>query len=122
MTRTAISPRLAISIFLNGTDSKQSLPVLHRLPVHNEFAFDDAAGFGFDLVHQLHALDNAKHLTGLYAFADAHEGRGLGRGGLVKGSDDGGLDQDEVGVVRLLAFLLGRFDSGRRGGWGGGAG
>src|ERR1035438_2943773 len=104
MTRTAISPRLAMRIFLNGTDGKQSLPVLHRLPVHDQLALDDAAGFGLDLIHQLHALDNAEDLAGLHAFADADEGWGLGRGGLVEGSDDGGLDQDEVGVVRLLAL------------------
>ncbi len=29
-------------IFLNRTDGKQSLPVLHRLPVHDQLAFDDA--------------------------------------------------------------------------------
>src|ERR1035441_10300973 len=118
MTRTAISPRLAMSIFLNGTDGIQSLPVLHRLPVHDQLAFDNAAGLGLDLVHQLHALDNAEHLAGLHAFAYPDEGWGFGRGSLVEGSDDGGLDQDERGVVRLLALLLGRFHGGVRGGWG----
>ena len=45
MTRTAISPRLAMRIFLNRTDGKQRLPVLHRLAVHHQLAFDDAGGF-----------------------------------------------------------------------------
>src|ERR1035438_2261789 len=91
MTRTAISPRLAMRIFLNRTDGKQSLPVLHRLPVHDQLALDDATGFGLDLVHQLHAFDDAEHLAGLHAFADAYEGRGLGRGGFVEGSETSGI-------------------------------
>src|SRR5215475_521880 len=88
MTRTAISPRLAIRIFLNRTDGKQSLPVLDRLPVHHQFAFDDPADLGFDLIHQLHALDDAEHLADLDALADAYECRRVGSGRFVKGADD----------------------------------
>src|ERR1039458_4941845 len=120
MTRTAISPRLAMRIFLNRTDGKQSLPVLHRLPVHDQFTFDDFAGFALDLVHQFHALDDAEHLAGLYALADADERRGIGRGGFVERSDDRRLDQHQVGVVWLLALLPGRFSGEVRGGRGGG--
>src|SRR5215831_14561617 len=91
ITRTAISPRLAIRIFLNGADGKESLPVLHRLSVEHELAFDDAGGFRLDLVHQLHALDNAKDLAGLHAVADGYKGRGSGRRTLVESADDGRL-------------------------------
>src|SRR5881394_286735 len=88
MTRTAISPRLAMRIFLYRTDGKQSLPVLHRLSVHHQLAFHDPADFGFDLVHQLHAFDDAKDLAGLDALTHLDERAGLGGGGLVKGADD----------------------------------
>src|SRR3989475_6105482 len=66
MTRRAISPRLATRIFLNGTDGKQRLPVLHRLPVHDQLAFHHAGHFGLDLVHELHGFDDAKYLAGLH--------------------------------------------------------
>src|SRR5580700_2690456 len=102
MTRTAISPRLAIRILLNRTDGKQSLPVLHRLPVHDQLALDDAGGLGFDLVHELHGLDDAENLAGLDALAYAHEGWRSRRRGLVEGTHDGRLDQNEVGVGGLL--------------------
>src|SRR5947209_16464872 len=88
MTRTAISPRLAMRIFLNRTDGKQSLPVLHRLPVEDELALDDTGGLGFDLIHELHRFDDAQHFAGLYALADAHERRGIGRRAFVEGADD----------------------------------
>src|SRR5262249_40609785 len=105
MTRTAISPRLAMRIFLYRTDGKQSLPLLYRLSVHDELTFHNAADFGLDLVHELHALDDAQHLTGLYAFTGAHKGGGVRSGGLVERTDDGALHQHQVGINRgLLGF------------------
>src|SRR5215813_15317949 len=113
MTRTAISPRLAMRTFLYRTDGKQSLPVLHRLPVHHEFAFHNAADLGFDLVHQLHALDDAQHLAGLDAFTGAHERGSVRSGGLVERADDGALHMHDVGIGRGL-FGFGGFRRGRR--------
>src|SRR5579872_3844739 len=63
--RTAISPRLATRIFLNGPDGKQGLPVLDRLAIPDQLAFDDAGDFGFDLVHELHRFDDAEDVAGL---------------------------------------------------------
>src|SRR6266404_1963199 len=98
MTRTAISPRLAMRIFLYRTDGKQSLPVLHRLPVHHQLALHDSADLGLDLVHQFHALDDAQDLAGLYPFAGANERRRIRSGGLVERPDDGAFDQGYIGI------------------------
>src|ERR1700722_7135651 len=106
MTRTAISPRLAMRIFLNRTDGKQSLPVLYRLAVHHGLVFHNAGGFGLNLIHQLHGFDDAKHLSRLDAFADAHEWLRARRTRFVESAYNGGLDQGEV-----------RVRTGRLGGW-----
>src|SRR5450432_2662329 len=109
MTRTAISPRLAISIFLNRTDGKHGLPVFHRLPVHYQFALDDARGLRFDLVHELHGLDDAKDFAGLDTLAHSHEGRRIRGRGFVERADDGRLDQHEVGIGRgPVGFVFAR--------------
>ena len=73
MTRSAISPRLAIRIFLNmwrsrdrgqsGLDREQPLAVLHRLAVLHVRADDLAVVLRGDLVHQLHRFDDAEHLS-----------------------------------------------------------
>src|ERR1035438_9097938 len=65
MTRTAISPRLAMRILLNRTDGKQSLPILHRLAVHHQLGFYDAGCLRLNLIHELHGLDNTEHLARL---------------------------------------------------------
>src|SRR5580693_35336 len=75
MTRSAISPRLAISIFLNGTDAKEGFSVFHRLPVLHELALDDASRVRFDFIHQLHRFDDTENLTGRHLLTDAHEWR-----------------------------------------------
>src|ERR1039458_6230224 len=113
MTRTAISPRLAIRTLLNGADGKQSLPVLHRLAVQDELAFDDAPDFGLDLIHELHGFDDAEDLSGLDAFAGADEGGGAGGGAFVESADDGRFDQGEAGVGGPL--VRGRSGAGRGG-------
>src|SRR5256885_4805585 len=82
MMRRAISPRLAIRIFLNMerrrarscrrgfADLEQRLPVLHGLPVGHERLEDLAVAIRFDLVHQLHRLDDAQNLSLLHLVAD----------------------------------------------------
>src|ERR1700736_5765093 len=93
MTRTAISPRLAMRIFLNRTDGKQSLPVLYRLAVQHKLAFHDAGSLGFNLIHELHQFDDAQPFSRLDAFAHAHERRRARRRRFVERADDGGFDQ-----------------------------
>src|ERR1039457_1941510 len=112
MTRTAISPRLAMRTLLNRMDGKQSLPVLHRLPVHDQLAFDYARRLRLDLVHQFHGLDNAEDLAGLHVLADAHERRRVRRRAFVKRAHDGRLHQNQVGIDG--SWLLGRLGSGGR--------
>src|ERR1017187_6484400 len=106
MTRTAISPRLAMRTLLNRTDGKQSLPVLHRLPVHDQLAFDDARRLRLNLVHQLHGLDNAEDLAGLHVLTDAHERRSVRRWAFVKRAYDRGFHQNQIRIRGL--WLLGR--------------
>src|SRR3954467_6577500 len=120
MTRTAISPRLAMRIFLNRTDGKQRLPVLHRLPVQHEFALENAGMLGFDLVHELHRLDDAEHFARLNAFAYGYERRCVGRCSFVKCADNGRFDKHEIRVDGRLVVLLTRrfYSERRRGDWG----
>src|ERR1051325_4321425 len=68
ITRSAISPRLAINTFLNmaGTshgDLEQRLAVLDGRAVVDQDRGDRAGDGGLDLVHQLHPLHDAQHLA-----------------------------------------------------------
>src|SRR3954463_4434772 len=70
ITRSAISPRFAINTFLNigrscsrRGDLEQRLAVLDRRAILDEDCHDRARDVGLDLVHQLHRLDDAQHLT-----------------------------------------------------------
>src|SRR5690349_6001295 len=104
MTRTAISPRLAMRTLLNRADGKQSLPVLHWLSVHYELALHDSGSLRLDFVHELHGLYDAKHLTWLYTFADANKWRRAGRRAFIERAHDGRLDEDQAGVGGLFGF------------------
>src|SRR3984957_11856521 len=66
ITRSAISPRFAISSFLNRPDAKEGFSVFHRLAVGHFSGLDHAGYFGRDFVHQFHGLNDAKNLTGFY--------------------------------------------------------
>src|ERR1700722_6362512 len=112
MMRSAISPRLAIRIFLIGPDGKQRLPVLHRLTVHHQLALDGAGDLSLDLVHELHGLDDAEDLTGLDVLADPYKRRRAGPGAFIESADDWGTDQNEV---RIGAGFLGFARSGQVG-------
>src|ERR1700682_1084962 len=100
ITRSAISPRLAMRIFLNGTDAKQGLPVLDRLAVRYQLARDDAGDLRLDLVHELHRLDDAEHPPGLHRLPYPHERSGIGRGAFVERADDRRFHQRFVVVCR----------------------
>src|SRR6266850_1752668 len=133
MIRRAISPRLAIRIFLNigrtgarscrrgFADLEQRLPVFHRLPVRHERLEDLAVAVRLDLVHQFHRLDDAQDLSLLDLVADLHERARPGRAGAVEGADDRRLHQVEIGGFdhrgagrRRLHGLLRRHRSGCR--------
>src|SRR5690242_16185930 len=93
ITRSAISPRLAMSTFLNivGSargDLEQRLAVLHRCAVLGEDADDRAADVGFDLVHQLHRLDDAEHLALVDVIVDRDVVRGVGVGLAIERADE----------------------------------
>src|SRR5262245_48807671 len=78
MMRSAISPRLAIRIFLNiwlsrapgaglrRPDGEQPFAVVNGSTVLHVHLHDFTVAFGVDLVHQLHRFDDAEHLTGLH--------------------------------------------------------
>src|SRR5580704_4673331 len=112
MTRTAISPRLAMRIFLNRTDGKQSLPVLYRLPVHYQLAFHDARNLGLNFIHELHRFDDAQYLSRLDPFAHAHERGRARRTRFVESTDNRGFDQNEIRV--RASWLGGRLMRRRR--------
>src|SRR2546426_12006872 len=109
MMRRAISPRLAIRIFLNMEwegarscrralpDLEQRLPVLHRLAVRHERLEDLAVAIRLDLVHQLHRLDDAQHLALLHTIGDLDERTGGWGAGAVERAHDRRLHQMDVG-------------------------
>src|SRR6185503_19562582 len=91
MMRMAISPRLAIRIFLNIAsclDREQPLAVLHRLAVLDVDLHDLAIELRVDLVHQLHRFDDAEHLSFFYRVAHLDEGRGARLGRTEERADD----------------------------------
>src|SRR5215467_9868277 len=107
MTRSAISPRLAIRIFLNmsdGLDGEQPFAVLHRLAVLDVGADDLAVVLRRDLVHQLHRFDDAEHLILLDAIADLHERRGSWLGRPIERTDNRRLHDGQLyGLVQIDA-------------------
>src|SRR5467141_660035 len=101
--RSAISPRLAIRIFSNMlAEDEERLPVLHRLAVFHKHRLHHAGGVGFDLIHQLHRLDDANRLAFLDGLADLDKGLGVGRRRTVKGTDHRSLH--DVAFLACLGF------------------
>src|SRR6185436_7062326 len=85
-TRTAISPRLAMRILRNMRgvrlrllDLEEPLPELDRAPRLDQTLHDRARELGFNLVHQLHRLDDAQRLAGTNVAAHVDECGCLGR-------------------------------------------
>src|SRR5436853_4677996 len=104
MTRTAISPRLAMRTLLNRADGKQSLPVLHWLAVHYKLALHDSGSLRLDFVHEFHGLYDAEDFPRLHAFAHADKRRRARRRAFVERAHDGRLDEDQAGVGGLISF------------------
>src|SRR5580704_13207734 len=122
MTRSAISPRLAMSSFRNmfpittrersyrycdvcGTEgsvhpqSEKRLTVFHRLAVGDQTLHHFTGCVRFDLVHQLHGFDDAQHLAVFNLIADLDKGGRTRRRRLIEGAYDRRLDD-----VQFLFF------------------
>src|SRR3954447_21782145 len=121
ITRRAISPRLAMGIFLNmecwpgsvrclfQRDSeparlyrKQPLPILYRLPILDVRADDLTIVLRRDLVHQLHRLDDAQNLILLDPLTDFNERRSAGLGTSIEGSHNRRLDDRKFHGLLIL--------------------
>src|SRR3954471_3813897 len=104
-TRNAISPRLAIRIFLNisacgpSLDDEQRLAVFDRLPVLAQDLGDRSGLVGLDLVEDLHRLDDADGLAFLDLAADLHERLGAGAGRTVERAHHRRLDRMAGGLL-----------------------
>src|SRR5436190_24270780 len=82
--RSAISPRFAMRIFSNTLlDHEQGLSVFHGLAVLDQDCLHPARDVGFDLVQQLHGLDDAQGLALHHGLADLDEVGRARRGGAV---------------------------------------
>src|SRR5579884_970707 len=103
ITRSAISPRLAISTLrmANGAESEELLSVFDRLSVLHKALHNLAGTVALDLVHQLHGFDDAEHLSGLHVVADLHECRRSWRWRLIKRADDRRLHNVQRSFFRL---------------------
>src|SRR3954463_2321054 len=113
MTRSAISPRLAMRILENistppascGLETEERFSVLDRAPVLDE-DLDEASRFvRLDLVHELHRLDDAEDLPLLNHRAHLHERRVVGGSGSIERPDERRIDGEGVidrGGRRLL--------------------
>src|SRR5262245_13709778 len=69
MMRTAISPRLAMRIFLNirvlrGLDLEERLAVFDRMAVGHQGLHDPAGGGRQHVLHDLHGFDGGHRLAG----------------------------------------------------------
>src|SRR5579859_3492693 len=103
ITRTAISPRLALKIFSNmstGTNCEQCLAVLYSPAVLHQLGYDCSGGLRLDFVHELHRFDDAQHLAGLHAVTHLHERWIAWLRSVVVRPDDGALNDHFVGGLR----------------------
>src|SRR6185295_16798831 len=123
ITRSAISPRLAMRIFLNivprlrgEANGEELFAVLDGLAVAGIDRDDFALDVRLDLVHQLHRFDDAEDLALADPLSDLGERVGLGGGGTVKRPDDRRRDHVDVLVLRGLGTggRLGPTGRGRR--------
>src|SRR5690606_17967924 len=100
--RSAISPRLAMTIFSSMEecvsrwrtlfDDEQRLVELDRLGVFDQDGLDDPILVRFDLVQHLHGFDDAERIANLDPGSDLNEGLGARRRRTVEGADHGGAD------------------------------
>src|ERR1043166_2897941 len=136
MMRQAISPRLAIRIFLNlrglkainlpqkstsstkrmlvllvpfyhlTFDTEQRLAVLYRLPVFNINLDDFSARLGLNLVHEFHGFDDADDRLRLDTRPNLHKRLRTRRWRSIKRTDDRRSDHVQVLIVRGRSFCV----------------
>src|SRR5438105_1198699 len=82
-----------------GFHPEEDLSEFHGRGVFDRHFADRAAHFRFDLVHDLHRLDDAQRLAGRDAAAALHVGTGAGLGRAVEGPHHGRLDLDQVALL-----------------------
>src|SRR6187397_1397286 len=98
--RSAISPRLAISIFLNmWFDGEEPLAVVDGLAVFHVDLHDLAVDIGVDLVHQLHRFDDAEYLPLLDGLSNLREGFGSRFRLPIERADDRRFHDSEVDIL-----------------------
>src|SRR5688572_1847893 len=101
--RTAISPRLATSIFSNielflgRPDFKERLTKLDRFGIFDEQLSDHPAHLGLNFVHHFHRLDDADNGIRVHFGAYFHVVDRFGRGRSVKSSNHWGSYFDLIG-------------------------
>src|SRR5580700_835434 len=103
ITRTAISPRLAIRIFSNmsaRTNREQGFAVLHSAAVLHQFGHDGAGYFRLYFVHELHRFDDAQHLARLNGVTHLDEWWIARLGTFVESPHDRALDDHFIGGGR----------------------
>src|SRR5213082_2787415 len=103
--RSAISPRLAMTIFsiMSGLfEDEQWLAEFDRVAVLRHDRGDAPGPIGFDLVHHLHRLDDAQHLPDLDLIADLDEGLGSRGGRGVEGPPIGAVTTCSLGFGAAL--------------------
>src|SRR2546425_1949465 len=101
ITRRAISPRLAIRIFLNieRLYGEEAFAVLDRLPVLDVDLHHLPVHVGADLVHELHRFDDAEDLALPHNVTDFRKGFGIGIRGAVEGADNRRLEDCEIDLL-----------------------
>src|SRR5690242_7442377 len=103
MTRSAISPRLAMRIFLNTggpltveyrsgrrrrVDQEERLSILDWFRALRQNLVDATIHLRFDFIHELHRFDDAQHLPLFHEIALIDVGVGIGRRRPVKRSNN----------------------------------
>ena len=71
---------------------KKDLIILYRLAVLHHDLHDLPVCIRFDLIHELHRLDNAEYLAYFDKLAFGDVGIGIGGGGAIESADNGGPD------------------------------
>src|SRR5580692_6942888 len=110
-TRSAISPRFAIRIFLNIAedekplrllDAEELLSVFDALAVLREDFGHGPGPFRLDLVHQLHRFDDAQGLPGADHGPHLDEGRRVRGGGPIEAAHEGARYVRRIAVAVAL--------------------
>ncbi len=116
MTRSAISPRLATSTFLNTRllrygsgkeglrcgfriDQEERLAIFHGLGAFHQNLRDAPVHLRLNLVHQLHCFDDTQDLSFFHVIPFFDIGVGIGRRGTIERANDRRRDRDLTGGV-----------------------